>query len=750
ALAGYTAWINKQMSTAAADAPSASLKTLVMAADIEEFLIRGNRPINYNNDPQFGGNSSQFNTTTRAWDASSIHQNNHPFDNNRRREWWTLVMNCRDQLRQRTAMALSEIVVISENDATINNFHYGTANYWDMLATNAFGSYRTILEKVTYSPQMAVYLSHLKNQKKTGSISPDENFAREIMQLFSVGLVQRHLDGSLKLDADTGLPIPTYDQGDITELARVMTGLSFGTRHANVSSTPTYPNASTQAIGAEQTNTSFTQGNGHLYWQGSWTNDLRMFSAYHDFNEYTAYTGLSLPSGVSSASKILFREKIGQKVLPIRSQSDNNGNADVTDAINALAGTPAGGSYDGHPNTPVFISRLLIQRFTTANPSAGYLYRVSTVFQNTKGNLGEVVKAILLDYEARTIPATSSATPADAASHGKPKEPLLHYIAMLRALEAFSKIPLENLNTMPVTFSSTQSPMTTAYPTSEFSKFPAGATRFRFFDTDATLSQSPQRAPSVFNWFLPDYVVPGPLATAGLVAPELQVATESNVVNVINQHYTVIFTGVPPTVYNATQLANGTRHGRGVDDFLNLSIYRNSGGTQLSVPAYALPDDPPGSNPGGRGYFLRPQFDAAGTEVPNSINDSLDNVLPNYDAVKALYTATYTASLESQYGGPSSVPASPGTTQKAIAHGAAAEAVLDHYDLLLAAGFLKARYGSSAGLNPRQNILDALASGRIGNLTYHSDHASYEATIVQRIKNIAYLVVISPQAQTLK
>lgn len=750
--AGYAAWIDKQMSTAAGDAPSPSLHTLVMAADIEEFILRGNKPVTFGNDPQFGGNSTQFNTGTRGWDPSSIHQNNYPFEANRRREWWTLVLNTRAQLRQRMALALSEIVVISENDTTIDTYHYGAANYWDMLANNAFGSYRTILEKVTYSPQMGVYLSHLKNQKKSGSISPDENFAREIMQLFSIGLVQRHLDGSLKLDAVTGLPVATYDQGDITEMARVMTGLSFGKRHANVSNVPTYPSASTQSIGAVQDNTSFTQGNGHRFWQASWTNDMKMFSGFHDFNEYTAYTGQALPSGVTSASKILFREKIGQKVIPIRTQSDANGNADITDALNALAGSPGAGAYDGHPNTPVFISRLLIQRFTTANPSAGYLHRVATVFRNTKGNLGEVIKAILLDYEARSLPDSGAPNPADAAGHGKPKEPLLAFTAMQRALQCFSKAPLANLGSMPVTFTATESPMTTAYPASELEKFPGDATRFRWFDTEGSIGQSPQRPPSVFNWFLPDYVVPGPLATAGLVAPELQVATESNVVNSVNSHYNVIFTGTPPTVYSATQLAAGTRHGRGVDDFFNRSIYRNAGGTQLTVPLYGVADVPQGSNPGGRGYFLRAQFDASAgsTETQNTINDQLDNIIPNFDPVKALYTATYQGSLESQYGGAGNVPASPGTFEKGVAHDAAAEAVLDYYDLLLCAGDLKARFGADSGTNPRQSILIALGSGFVGNRTHHTDNTSYEATIVQRIKNIAYLVVSAPQSLVLR
>jgi uncharacterized protein (DUF1800 family) len=746
ALAGYSAWITKQMSTAPSDAPSPSLKTLVEAADMEEFLLRGNKPITFSNDPQFSGNSSQFNTGSRNWDASSIHQNNHPFDNNRRREWWTLILNSRDQLRQRTAFALSEIVVISENDTTVNSYHYGTANYWDMLAANAFGPYRTILEKVTYSPMMGVYLSHLKNQKQSGSISPDENYAREIMQLFSIGLVQRHLDGSLKLDPATALPLPTYDQGDITEMARVMTGMSFGKRHT-LTSAPTYPSNTNQWVGTLQNvpaNSAFTQSNGHLYWQGSWINDMAMYQAKHDFNNYTTYAGLPLPNGVSSASKILFRGKPGQKVIPLRSATDANGNLDVTDALNALAGSPGAGSWDGHPTTPVFVSRLLIQRFTTSNPSTGYLHRVATVFQNTKGDLGEVVKAILLDYEARTIPsAGGGSSPADAISHGKAKEPILHFAAMLRALKCYTGIPLDNLTSMPVSFSSSQSPVTTAYPASELAKFPAGTKRFRFFDT--ALTQSPQRAPSVFNWFLPDYVVPGPLGAAGLVAPEYQVATESNVINVINSHYNVIFTSVDPIVFSATQLAAGIRYGRGVDNFLNLSTYRNAGGTQLDVPPYGLPYHA-STNPGGRGYFLKAKFDPAfPLEVPESINDQLDNVIPDWDPIEALYTAAYNQSLADQ-----SVTGTPTTPQANVAHDAAAEVMVDHFDLLLSAGYLKAKFGGSSSPSPRQSILNALASNYIGNRSYHTNHVNYRLHLTYRIRASAYLVATTPQALILR
>jgi hypothetical protein len=308
---------------------------------------------------------------------------------------------------------------------------------------------------------------------------------------------------------------------------------------------------------------------------------------------------------------------------------------------------------------------------------------------------------------------------------------------------------------MQVPFTSAQSPFTTPYPTTELNKFPVGSTRFRFFDTEGTLTQSPQRAPSVFNWFLPDYVSPGPLGAAGLVAPEFQVATESNVVNVVNSHLNVIFTGTPPTVYTAAQLGTGVRYGRPVDNFFNLSTYRTAGGTQLPVPNYGLPYHAT-TNPGGRGYFLRDKFDPDAViqasplvmEVPETINDQPDNLNPDYLPLEDLYTATYLASLNTQYAG--NVPVSPGNTEKGIAHDAAATVIVDYFDQLLAAGYLKARFGSEGGDNPRKAILDALYSGFMGNRTLHTDHVSYRATIVQRIKNSAYLVSTSPAAMILK
>jgi len=127
ALAGYGAWLDKQMDLA--QSPSPSLLKLTRAADLEEFVLRGNKPVTYDNDPQFGGGAFKFINATRSWAVDSVWGNNHPFLYNRRREWWTIALNSRDQLRQRMALALSEILVISEVDTIVFTYHHGTANY---------------------------------------------------------------------------------------------------------------------------------------------------------------------------------------------------------------------------------------------------------------------------------------------------------------------------------------------------------------------------------------------------------------------------------------------------------------------------------------------------------------------------------------------------------------------------------------------------------------------------------------------
>jgi uncharacterized protein (DUF1800 family) len=569
-LAGYTAWIDKQMDLA--QTPSPNYRTLVMSADNEEFAMRGSKPLWAGNDPQFAGQSFTASydamgnlTNPMTTTTNGTFNNNHPFHNNRRREWWTMVVNSRDQMRQRMAAALQEIVVISENDSTVQDRHYGTANYWDMLAQNAFGSYRTILGNVTFSPMMGVYLSHIRNRARYVSggveIFPDENYAREIMQLFSIGLVQRHPDGSLILDGD-GLLLPTYDQTDITELARVMTGFCTGARHASATvmrlsgngnaMAPTSVRVSPQIEIQGVNFINFTEGGNEGWWQAGYLFPMKVLGrangvTYHDFNPYVD----SLSNVSTSVSKVLFAGKRGETELPL---VNINGLSDV--ATHVEAEKEIGLALDAisnHPNTSVFVSRLLIQRLTSSNPSPGYLYRVAQAYANSGGNLGTTLKAILLDYEARSLVLADS-----RPGTSRVKEPLMHYTEMLRGLKAYSNAPISNLNQMTLGYSMTDSPLNTPYPTSELNKFPAGASRLRMSDLTTTIGQSPQKAPSVFNWFLPDYVPPGNLAAAGLFAPEIQIDTETILVNRVNRMYASAWMGI-----------TGATPGQGLDDFVS-------------------------------------------------------------------------------------------------------------------------------------------------------------------------------------
>ncbi len=450
-IAAYGAWIDAQFAL-----PSPSLEAYTRAANDQEIALYTDPTKTYYN---------------AAFD---------PNQNNARRGWWLLARHAPDQLRQRVAFALSEIFVISDNDSTILNRAYGMTNYYDMLKNHAHGTYRNLLENVALHPIMAQYLSHLKNQKTTydsqgkALTSPDENFAREIMQLFSIGLIEMHPDGSLKLGSN-GLPLASYTQDDIAALSRVFTGWSFSKRN-NPSNSNTVAD-----------NTSFFQSVGNERFEASWTNPLKQFATYHD-TASKQWLGLTIPAGLT-----------GEQELSI--------------VLDRLA---------THPNTAPFICRRLIQRLVTANPSPGYLYRVSTAFANSGGNIGTTVRAILLDSEARSLSLADS-----VAGSGKVREPLLRYLAVLRGLGAKSQLRLSDLSSY-------------GYPASELAKFPDGTTIMRVADTDSSLGQTPHSPPSVFNWFLPDFSPSGSLPANGLVSPELQIANENTTLSATNYLYGLI------------------------------------------------------------------------------------------------------------------------------------------------------------------------------------------------------------------
>ena len=365
--------------------------------------------------------------------------------------WFNNVVYGEDQLRQRVAFALSEIMVVSQVGALLN-LPNATADFHDMLARNAFGNYRTLLEEVTLHPAMGVYLSMLGNQKAVAgtNLRPDENYAREMMQLFSIGLVELIVDGSNRLDA-SGQAIPTYNQEIIEGYARVFTGWKWAC--ASTVTTCTFANTRPQLAPA----TGYNQ-----------VKPMQLFADQHETGtkRVLAYSGSTLTNGTIPANQ--------------------PGAQDLKDALDNVF---------NHPNVGPFISRQLIQKLVTSNPSPAYVQRVAEKFNNDgsgrRGNLEAVVRAILLDSEAR-----GAATGAQAAYAGKLKEPLLRLTQLWRAYNARS------------------------------ASGKIGAARNFAGGAAAVFGQAQGSSPSVFNFFSPFFASSGEIADAGRVAPEMQIATE--------------------------------------------------------------------------------------------------------------------------------------------------------------------------------------------------------------------------------
>jgi uncharacterized protein (DUF1800 family) len=281
-------------------------------------------------------------------------------------------MNYEDQVSQRMANALSEIVVVStSNDSIRGNFLLQRA-YYETLKTHSFGNYREFLEEIAYSAPMGIYLSHLQNQKSDPSIGrfPDENFAREIMQLFTIGLVKLQQNGEPLLDMEGSL-IPTYGNQEITELAKIFTGFGYG-------------------LGA-----GFFEGVPGTQWHYP----MKMYDAHHEAGEKVLIDGQIVPDGQTGAE-------------------------DIDDALDILC---------NHPNVGPFIGRLLIQRLVTSNPSPEYIERVAGVWADdgngVRGNLSAVATAVLIDPEARDDQSANDA-------FGRVRGPYERMIAVMRSFRA--------------------------------------------------------------------------------------------------------------------------------------------------------------------------------------------------------------------------------------------------------------------------------------------------------------------------
>jgi uncharacterized protein (DUF1800 family) len=413
--------------------------------------------------------------------------------NTQGQSFWPIALFAKDQLRQRMAFALSQILVISRTDSNIGRKPRGMGAYWDLLGANAFGSYRQLLEDVTYSPMMGLYLSHFRNAKAEGqnTIFPDENFAREIMQLFTFGLVHRRQDGSIIL-AENNLPIPTYDNAVITAMARVFTGMGLSytsdTDGSNVSENNNFSRGVCGSLESEQY---------------CWTQPMKFFPNYHDFGE-----------------KQLFQDDGQPLVIP--ASSTTNGDTAMAELGTVLDGLVA------HSTTAPFISHQLIQRFVTSNPSPSYIERVASAFGDT-GDMTAVIKAILLDPEARSPSVAGSTT------FGKVKEPLLQLSAVMRLFDAKSHVALGAGD-------EDQSIVGTDYQYANH--FEDHATIVKIGSVIGIFGQQVLTAPSVFNFYPPDFSPTGALASQGLVAPELRLVNETQVYSVFNGYSLLLGEGV--------------------------------------------------------------------------------------------------------------------------------------------------------------------------------------------------------------
>jgi uncharacterized protein (DUF1800 family) len=345
-----------------------------------------------------------------------------------------------DQVRQRMVFALSQIFVVSMASNQVIDRSSCHTSFMDMLGRNAFGNFRTLLEEVATHGMMGVYLSHRANEKEDAvkGTSPDENFAREIMQLFTIGLVKLNTDGTPQRDG-AGNTFPTYNNADVSGLAKVFTGWSWVPRDS--SNYRFYEDFPPRNILVQP---------------------MVPYEQHHSTSE-KRFLGVSIPAGTTARPSL-------------------------RTALDTLF---------NHPNTAPFICRQLIQRLVTSNPSKAYVTRVSAAFANNgsgvRGDMKAVIRAILLDDEAR-LPAK-----AGDGRNGKVREPVLRVTAWARAFGANSK-------------------------TGEF--------RIR---QTGQIGQSVMEAPSVFNFYRPGFVPPGSaIAAAGLVAPELQINTESQVTSYLN------------------------------------------------------------------------------------------------------------------------------------------------------------------------------------------------------------------------
>lgn len=385
---------------------------------------------------------------------------------------WRQLITGQDQLRQRVAMALLDFLVVGIDGLTTNWKAFAAAAYVDVLMDNAFGNYRTLLDAISRNVAMGSFLTFLGNRKAnpaTGS-QPDENYARELMQLFTLGLYRLDTDGSVITAG--GVPVETYTQEDVSGLARVFTGLTYASSDSTTPDRHRLP--------------------------------MVMNASLHETGAST-FLGTTVPAG--------------------------------TDGLSALK--MALDTIFNHPNVAPFVSRQLIQRLVTSNPSPAYVGRVAAAFSDNgggvRGDMKAVIRAILVDAEARTDANLAS------DSFGKLREPIMRLTGWARAFQASS---------------------------------PSDA--WAIGDTSSTtnrLAESPGRSQSVFNFFRPGYAPPNTaIAARNLVAPEFQITNELSTIAYINYMQALIQNGAGDMKADYSSLTGLAADSQGLIDRVNLVL----------------------------------------------------------------------------------------------------------------------------------------------------------------------------------
>ncbi len=343
-------------------------------------------------------------------------------------EWWTAAVTGQDQLRQRVAFAMSEMFVVSTQSIPGQSI----PAYHNMLANDAFVNFRTLMQDVTLSPAMGDYLNMLNSAKPAAGQIANENYPRELMQLFTIGLYMLNQDGSVQTDS-SGDPIPAYTQAQVQAFARAYTGWTFGVAGGGTPSK--FPNSTSD-----------------------WDDPMGLVASQHDTAAKTLLNGTTLPAG-------------------------QTGQQDLKGALDNIF---------AHPNVGPFVCTQLIQHLVTSTPTPGYVARISAVFADNgngvRGDMRAVVRAILTDAEARA----GDTNPAFDGGHLR--EPTLFLTAMLRGLSFRNTDP--------------------------------NGSYYSLSGQSAKLNEQPYRSNSVFNFFPPEYVIPG----SALNAPEFGIENTATAV----------------------------------------------------------------------------------------------------------------------------------------------------------------------------------------------------------------------------